>query len=450
MSVLHFDTYSEAIGTKKGNYSTVAREEKNNNAMPRSYRSYIDLDDDEEEEDMIDELAVRRSTSYSISKTPTSGVDQAVACALKSHPKVFQYTQKHIKSIPPSIGHLSICANLRELDFSGNELQSLPDEIQQLVSVVTCNLGRTSSDELISRIPISSPHLGHNHFSDIPAILGSLPRLHKLMLYHNRFTDLSQSETFGKLTNIRILNLNYNAITRLPTSIGQLVHLEVLSLEHNQLTELPREIGSCRKLTELYLGYNQLAKLPLEVGFLTELKRLVVHRNQLLEIPESVTNLKSCLKHLDVSCNYLRIFPSKFHTLHLKEFFAEGNPLLQRAPIHSIQESEILTLKEICARRAMAELRHPTMNLQPSLRDRLQHFKRAKEILMLCTECQYCHNYFLNTWLECVEFLDVNRAFKGAKSTGKQTVTLVPQRVLLCSYECFNSPGHNYFGVAFG
>ena len=183
---------------------------------------------------------------------------------------------------------------------------------------------------------------------------------------------------------------------------------------------------------------------------MTELKSLIVHRNQLLELSESITNLKSSLKILDVACNYLRIFPSKFHTLQLKEFFAEGNPFLQRTPIHSIQESEILTLKEICARHAMAELRHSTPTLQPTLRDRLQHAKRAKEILMLCTECQYCHNYFLNTWLECVEFLDVTRAFKGIKTSASPTVSLVPQRALLCSYECFNSPGHNYFGVAFG
>ena len=102
--------------------------------MSFTRRRYIDFDDEE--------LTVRKSTSYSLTKTTTSPVDQAVACALKSHPKVFQYTKKHAKFLPPSIGHLSVCENLRELDFSGNELESLPDDLQRLVSVISCNLGK--------------------------------------------------------------------------------------------------------------------------------------------------------------------------------------------------------------------------------------------------------------------------------------------------------------------
>ena len=97
----------------------------------------------------------------------------------------------------------------------------------------------------------------------------------------------------------------------------------------------------------------------------------------------------------------------------------------------------------------MNELRNPTLEFKPTLRERIQCNKRAKELLMQCTECQYCHNYFLNTWLECVEFIDVERTFKRIKSDQKQGTILIPERVLLCSYECFNSSGHNYYGVAF-
>ncbi len=291
--------------------------------------------------------------------------------------------------------------------------------------------------------------IGNNHFEDLPIVLGSLPELTKLLLYNNHLGDLSSSSIFSKFTNLRILNLNHNSITQLPNDIGCLVNLEILSIEHNQLNELPREISLCTHLIELHLGYNQLNKLPLEIGYLINLKQLILHRNNLLELPESITHLKSSLKYLDVACNNLRIFPSKFHTLNLIEFYPEHNPLLERIPIHSVQENEILTLKEICARRSMSELRNPTLNYQPTLRERIQHNKKAKEMLMQCTECQYCHNYFLNTWLECVEFIDTQRTFKGMKTNRISIATIIPQRVLLCSYECFNSSGHNYFGVAF-
>lgn len=280
--------------------------------------------------------------------------------------------------------------------------------------------------------------------------MGSLPNLVKLLLFNNKLQNFSASLNLLRLANIRILNLNQNSIKTLPKTINELIHLEILTIEHNQLEQIPNEIGGCRRLNELHLGFNQLTKLPLEIGYLIELRKLVVHRNKLVELPESITNLKGALRHLDVSCNSLRIFPSKFHTLQLTRFHAEGNPFIDRSPIHSIQESEILSLKEACARRAMSELRHPTINFQPTLRERVQHFKRAKEILMQCTECQFCHNYFLNTWLECVEFIDVPRTFKGTSDMSPPALPVVPQRALLCSYECFNSPGHNYFGVAFG
>ncbi|CAF1202711.1 unnamed protein product [Rotaria sp. Silwood1] len=421
--------------------------------MPLLYDNNMNFElenfnDDDDDDDDYDEhchgLLIRRKTSYttrvnkSSSKAKLSArqqsetiyVDQAIACALKSRSKAFHYTQKNLQYLPPSIQHLAVCDCLRELDLHGNQLKFLPNEVEKLKSVEICNLG-------------------NNHFEDLPIVLGFLPNLTKLLLFNNHLGNLSSSLSFSKLNNLRILNLNNNSITQLPTDIGILVNLEILSIEHNQLIELPREIGLCTRLIELHLGYNRLTKLPLEIGYLIELKQLILHRNNLLELPESITNLKNSLKLLDVACNNLRIFPSKFHTLHLNEFYAENNPLLEHAPIHSIQENEILTLKELCARRSMNELRNPTHDFQPTLRERIQHYKKAKEILMQCTECQFCHNYFLNTWLECVEFIDVQRTFKGMKNHINQALSVIPQRVLLCSYECFNSPGHNYYGVAF-
>ncbi|CAF0754347.1 unnamed protein product [Didymodactylos carnosus] len=373
---------------------------------------------------------VRQQTSHG-----QSALDSAIICALKSHPKTFRFTQKKLTEVSNTIQHLSIC-QIRELDLYGNYLTELPNEIQLLQSIESCNLG-------------------HNKFEQFPFVISSLTKLSKLLLYRNNLKDLSPKACVY-LTNLRILNLNYNFITQLPIEIGYLKQLEIFSIEHNQLQELPREIGSCTKLLELYLGYNQLKKLPLEIGYLTELQRLILHRNRLLELPESITNIKHSLKHLDVAANELRIFPSKFHSLNLNEFHYENNPLLVRAPIHSVQEQEILNLKELCARQTMRELRYTSSTVpanetyarQQKLRDEIQQSKRAKEILMQCTECQFCHNYFLNTWLECVEYLDVRKTFKNIHNS-TTTANIVPQRVLLCSYECFNSPGHEYFGVAF-
>ena len=138
---------------------TVKREVKNK-AMAFLHENNIDLelesfnDDDEDEDERCHGLFIRRTRSYSTrtdtkssrlsarETTDTNGVNQAIACALKSTPKVFQYIQKHLQYIPPSIKHLAACQTIRELDLHGNELKILPNEIDCLQAVEICNLGK--------------------------------------------------------------------------------------------------------------------------------------------------------------------------------------------------------------------------------------------------------------------------------------------------------------------
>lgn len=111
-------------------------------------------------------LCVRHSTSYSIKKPNNSklsarqtidtvAVDRAIARALKSRPKTFEFRHKHLKYLPPSISHLSVCSNLREFDISSNELQSLPDEIAQITSIESINLGMLKIEKKL-RIDLSN------------------------------------------------------------------------------------------------------------------------------------------------------------------------------------------------------------------------------------------------------------------------------------------------------
>jgi hypothetical protein len=115
-----------------------------------------DDDDDYEEDERCHGLLIRRKTSYSTrtdkssslktklsfrQRSDTIGVNQAIACTLKSHPKSFHYTQKHLQYLPPSIKYLQVCDTIRELDLHGNELKLLPNEIKALKSIEICNLG---------------------------------------------------------------------------------------------------------------------------------------------------------------------------------------------------------------------------------------------------------------------------------------------------------------------
>jgi len=144
----------------KKEMQTVKKKE-NNNMMPLLHESNTEFesenfnDDDDDDDERCQGLFIRRTTSYSTrtDKSPiktklsaretseTIAVNQAIACALKSHPKAFHYTQKQLQYLPPSIKYLVKCNNIRELDLHGNQLKSLPDEIENLKLIEICNLG---------------------------------------------------------------------------------------------------------------------------------------------------------------------------------------------------------------------------------------------------------------------------------------------------------------------
>ena len=41
----------------------------------------------------------------------------------------------------------------------------------------------------------------------------------------------------------------------------------------------------------------------------------------------------------------------------LRELYCEANPLLEEIPVHSVQEEEVLSLKELSARLVMKEVK---------------------------------------------------------------------------------------------
>ncbi|CAM4632403.1 unnamed protein product [Leuciscus chuanchicus] len=144
------------------------------------------------------------------------------------------------------------------------------------------------------------------------------------------------------------------------------------------------------------------------------------------------------LKILDVAGNFLSVFPVGFQFLTLDELFFEGNSLVQFTLMESIQEKEVLTLKELSARLILQESTNSfsvvsrALPMYPDLQDVLSHWG----------QCDLCSQPFLTTWLECVQFINTK------KHMGMKSSQSVPVRVLLCSYDCFNRDDHQYYGLA--
>ncbi|XP_062518030.1 leucine-rich repeat-containing protein 69-like [Corticium candelabrum] len=335
--------------------------------------------------------------------------------ASKTRPKSINLASRRLDRVPALISKLQ---TLQSVSFKNNSLTSLCDEITHLKELTSVNLG-------------------NNHLSCVPDQLSFLPKLNILHLFGNHICELAPNVVVS-LQGLTLLNLNDNLLTFLPSQISSLGQLQWLSLARNQLTVLPPEIGRLNELRELNVSDNLLTLLPDEISHLKKLKKLYLQKNKL---PRLNHNIEGCVALLvvDVSVNELVSFPYEIKSLSLNELYCEANPLLQELPVSSEQEDEVLCLREAAARIVLKSLKDRTSRS----RVLLKFHPELRKSLAAARKCAVCRESFLNTWLECVQFVS-SRKVLGVKNNAG----VIPLRVLLCSYRCFNVGAHNYYGVA--
>jgi Leucine-rich repeat (LRR) protein len=113
---------------------------------------------------------------------------------------------------------------------------------------------------------------------------------------HENFVGGQIPESFGNLTSLESLILDYNGI-HLPESLGNLTNLHTINVRGNFIPSIPASIGNLINLKELNLGENHgLNSLPESIGKLTNLTTLYLDDCQLTDLPESLINLTSLQK----------------------------------------------------------------------------------------------------------------------------------------------------------
>lgn len=147
--------------------------------------------------------------NYTLSRVPAD-------FRLLSNLKVLHLDNNDIVSFPNEIGELH---NLEILTVSNNHLTALPDQMKQLQRLQSC-------------------HLSNNKFDEMPLCL----------------CYLSKSLLF--------LDLSYNYLRQLPSSVQHLKQLRTFLLLGNRLKNVPDSICQLSKLETLWLGDNKLKELP--------------------------------------------------------------------------------------------------------------------------------------------------------------------------------------------
>ncbi|KDP31031.1 hypothetical protein JCGZ_11407 [Jatropha curcas] len=204
--------------------------------------------------------------------------------------RVLNLSNNQLEVIPDSIGELE---NLEELNLASNLLEALPDSIGLLFNLKILDV---SSNKLES-LPDSISHcrslveldVSFNRITYLPTNIGyELVNLRKLSIQLNKIRSLPSS--IGEMRSLQHLDAHFNELQGLPLSFGKLTNLEILNLSNNftDLIELPHTFGDLTNLKELDLSNNQIHALPDTFGRLDNLTKLNLDQNPLVIPPPEV------------------------------------------------------------------------------------------------------------------------------------------------------------------
>ena len=130
--------------------------------------------------------------------------------------------------------------------------------------------------------------LAEESLTEIPlSILESVNFYTTVDLSFNSIGSISSNLAL-QMPHITHLNISYNLLKELPSTIALLFHLEELLLRGNKITHLPHEICYMDNLQMLDVSHNLLCTLPDQLGNLQSLVRLNVSHNALTSIPLSL------------------------------------------------------------------------------------------------------------------------------------------------------------------
>ena len=142
--------------------------------------------------------------------------------------------------------------------------------------------------------------LHYNYLKDIPTSILDLPLIKELNVSHNEISELPNVLWSPSLVK---LNLSYNKLRTLPDGVTErcAASMKMLQLEHNQLREVPKCVCFLCSLNILDISYNRnILALPVGLGRLKELKQLNLNGLHNLQDPPSsiCENSATCISYL--------------------------------------------------------------------------------------------------------------------------------------------------------
>jgi len=162
-----------------------------------------------------------------------------------------------------------------------------------LVAFSLLSAAMNTDDSLFVRSFLDADGLTEVNVGDVVSWDTETGRIYSLFLaniptiYGKKLTRLP--DDLDRLSEVRYIMANDNALETLPASVGNLIQLSQIDIERNRLTSLPDEIGNCPNLEYINVADNQLETLPAGIGRCPDLYVLNVRNNRISSLPAEIT-----------------------------------------------------------------------------------------------------------------------------------------------------------------
>lgn len=216
--------------------------------------------------------------------------------------------------------------NLKEIDFFGNFIDSIPSNIGELKKLEVLRLGGQDDYHRITKIPESFANLislrefyysPGNYTNTLPDSIGNLTGLKIFDIFGSSLETLPTS--FGNLESLKLFYVS-EIKSNIPESFGNLKNLENFSMDmySSHMTSFPASFGKLKKLKSLIIrGASDILNLPENFGELDSLQTFIWD-GSLKELPVSFGDLKN-IKIIQINGN-LSALPQSFANIKtLKE-----------------------------------------------------------------------------------------------------------------------------------
>ncbi|MFM2290491.1 MAG: hypothetical protein RIS29_304, partial [Bacteroidota bacterium] len=223
--------------------------------------------------------------------------------ALRTNSHNVQLTTGRLKSVPKE---LKICTDIKYLDLFGNSIQEIPDWFYQFKRLEHLSLKNNILKELPT-IVFTLENIKYLNIADnqIHEISGhnfkNLMKIEKVDISYNQIMTIPYEKI--TYTKCMYLNIKGNKLQKFPKIVSDTYTLEKLDLSENNISSIDDDaFEGLENLIELDLSFNELQYLPTSIGKLKKLKRLNLSGNKISSLPKEFEKLTS-LEFLDFDSN---------------------------------------------------------------------------------------------------------------------------------------------------